>query len=118
MADDDDKMAMAEVFLLEDERPGGDEGGEEEAPPPSLPLRRPSFVTPRCAPLPGGAGGGSSGSDHHRVVAEEGTADAAGARLAWIARLSFVVVVQGGGEGRRGGRGRGWIDVIEHIGVG
>ena len=31
---------------------------------------------------------------------------------------SRVVVVQGGGEGRRGGRGRGWMDVIGHIGVG
>ena len=31
---------------------------------------------------------------------------------------SRVVVVQGGGEGRRGGRGRGGIDVIGRIGVG
>ena len=32
VADDDDEMAMADVFLLEDERPGGVEEGEEEAP--------------------------------------------------------------------------------------
>ncbi len=64
-------MAMADVFLLEDERPAGGEGGEEEAPTAVSALATSLPRDPTMRSSSGGAGGGSSGSDHRQAVAEE-----------------------------------------------
>ena len=65
-------------------------------------------MTPRCAPLRGGAGGGSSRSDHHRAVAEkEGERDGGCSGSAvGINRVSSDVS-SSSREGGRGGAGGG-----------
>ena len=122
VADDDDEMAMADVFLLEDERPGGVEEGEEEAPDAVFAL---ATFLPRDTAMRFSSGGGRG-----RIVQVRQPPGGRrgggreGRRMQWEhgwhrSRVEpRVVIVQGGGEGRRGGRGRGWIDVIGRIGVG
>ena len=74
-ADDDDEMENGDGghFPPRGQTTGGGLRGERRRPSTlSLPLRRPSPATPRCAPLLGGSeGAGSSRSDHRRAVAEE-----------------------------------------------
>ena len=108
---------------IKQRQPRGGEGGEEEAPAavsalatslPRDPMMRVSaggFRGRRVVqvrPPPGGRRGG--GREGPRMQRECG----------WNqSRVeSRVIVVQGGGEGRRGGRGTGGLDVIGRIRVG
>ena len=89
VADDEYEMAMADVFLLKDERPGGVEEGEEEAPDAVSAL---ATSLPRDPTMRSSSGGGRG-----RVVQVQGGRGGAGG---------------GGGGGSTSSDASGWVRAV------
>ena len=91
--DDDDEMAMVDVFLVEDERPGGGEGGEEEGPQPLPPPLSPVMSLPQDREARDDDG---SWRTTMRAVGAEGAAAAAAEVAVRVAVGTAVLAAVGG----------------------